>query len=91
MLLTPLTPLIRGERESIDFVSFPITNGGRGEVLTASAFPLTNGGGERGDILSPPDKGGKGGLNNLIVLYSVFYVNIFIYKLICYNILIYYS
>ena len=26
--------------------------------------------------LTPPDKGGKGGLNTLIVLYSVFYVNI---------------
>ena len=29
---------------------------------------------------SPPDKGGKGGLNNLIILYSVSYVNILIYN-----------
>ena len=62
MLSTPLTPLIReGERESIDYVSSPLTKGG-----------------ERGDI--PPDKGGKGGLNTLIVLYYVFYVNILFYN-----------
>ena len=52
-------PYQGGKRESIDYVSLPITKGGEGEYSS-----------------SPPDKGGKGGLNALIVLYSVFYVNI---------------
>ena len=33
MLSTPHTPLIRGERESIDYVSLPITKGGEREGI----------------------------------------------------------
>ena len=52
-------------------------------LLTSSAPPLRRGAEER---VIPPDKGGKGGLNALIVLYSVFYVIIYI---IFYNHILY--
>ena len=42
MLSTPLTPLIRGGRESIDYASFPY-EGGQERVLTASAPHLQRG------------------------------------------------
>ena len=54
--LTP--PLRRGARESIDYVSFPITNGGeRGDILRLT-FPLQSG--SRGEIpttSAPPYQG----------------------------------
>ena len=56
-----------------DYVSSPLTKGGKEGVFHVSSSPDKT-------PPSPPDKGGKGGLNTLIVLNYVFYSNILIYN-----------
>ena len=73
-LLTSSAPPLRrgGERE--DILHPPLSGGHGWDTLTISTPP------DKINPTSPPDKGGKGGLNNLIVLKYVFYVNILFIK-----------
>ena len=102
MLLTPLLttsapPLSGGRRRGIDYVSFYLTKGGEGEVLSTTDSPLTKGAKERyclrqlpplisaathPPLISPPIPPDKGGKGGLKILIALNYVLFFM--LICY-------